>query len=157
MRPSLPSGRRAATFVTTLLTVALLGLGSSSPVWGAPVPLPGDEPSGVRTADAQAARGLVYDSLFPALPGSPCEGVAFEIHEADGGVSCTHGPDPAPPGIDVRAPRSLAAFQADAQALGPSAVPCIGNGTSGRRVQVIYAVSSDKVDRYDAIAPLIRV
>ncbi len=106
---------------------------------------------------SDAARGLVYTSLFPTLPGSPCEGVAFEIHEETGAVSCTHGPDPAPPGVDVRSPRSLATLQAEARALGPAAVPCIGNGTSGRRVEAIYAVSSDHVDRYDAIAPLIRV
>jgi hypothetical protein len=34
-------------------------------------------------------------------------------------------------------------------------VPLIGDGTDGNRVQVVYAVATDRTDRYDEIAPLI--
>lgn len=38
----------------------------------------------------------------------------------------------------------------------PASVPCFGDGTSGARVQVIYARSSDRPDRYAELLPQIR-
>ena len=55
---------------------------------------------------------------------------------------CSHGPDPAPPGVDPSVPDVPADFQAASFAI------CDGNGVSGKRVQVMYVHASDKPDRY---------
>src|SRR5262245_40852256 len=50
-------------------------------------------------------RGLVYTGLDRARSG-PCVGV-FVMKQPSGPPACTHGPDPAPAGIDVRKPVSF--------------------------------------------------
>jgi hypothetical protein len=55
---------------------------------------------------------------------------------------CSHGPDPAPPGVDPSVPDEPVDFQASSFAI------CDGNGVSGKRVQVMYVRASDKPDRY---------
>lgn len=54
-------------------------------------------------------RGLVFDGLRRRM-GGPC-GDAFEVVErvSGGRVRCSHGPDPAPDGVDVRARREFGA------------------------------------------------
>ena len=52
----------------------------------APAGLPADLP----------AEGLVYGDLIPAAEDALCAG-AYEIDD----LTCTHGPDPAPPGLRV--------------------------------------------------------
>jgi hypothetical protein len=104
-----------------------------------------------------AARGVVFTGLSPASSG-PCAG-AFRVDLP--GEVCTHGPDPAPPGIDVRvAPSTEALARAAAAETGSAAgvgtVPVIGDGVSGSRVVAIYAVAEDRPDRFGEIAPLIR-
>jgi hypothetical protein len=110
----------------------------------------------------EPARGLIYRELTPASASSPCEG-GFRV-ETKGPVVCTHGPDPAPHGVDVRKPRSVAALRADtfgadeqaAAADTPGAlVPCIGDGSSGNRVQVIYARAADRPNRFTELRSLI--
>ncbi len=64
------------------------------------------------------------------------------------GVLCTHGPDPAPDGIDVRQRRAPA--RAATPAEGPSPFACFGTGADGYRVQVLYARAADVPDRFDA-------
>jgi hypothetical protein len=98
------------------------------------------------------ARGLVFDKLRLGTKGGPCEGL-LELDVPGSEKVCTHGPDAAPPGVDVRTEQSLSSLTAAATT---TSVPCIGDGTSGNRVQAVYAVSSDQVDRYNDIAPLIR-
>jgi hypothetical protein len=49
--------------------------------------IPGDKPE----------LGLVYSGLEPAKRNSPCAG-AYELADPE---TCTHGPDPAPPGLQV--------------------------------------------------------
>jgi hypothetical protein len=116
-------------------------------------------------------RGLVYDGLTLGKDGSACDG-AFEAKSRTGAsLGCSHGPDPAPPGTDVRRGRSdsqlaaeaaEAADAADAADVGGSAaaspgnVGCIGDGTSGSRVQAIYAVAADRTDRSATVIPAIR-
>ena len=69
-------------------------------------------------------------------------GRAGERCDVGGDGLCTHGPDPAPPGVDPAVPDVPADFQAASFAI------CDGNGVSGNRVQVMYVHASDKPDRY---------
>lgn len=129
-------------FAAALTGGWILGFGSP-----ATAQLPPDDPR----------RGLVYDGLRRASPDSLCGG-AFEAllderHPAMKQVLCTHGPDPAPEGVDVLADRGPDAV---AGLPGPSAqtaaeggsVPCYGTGTDGYRVQLIYARSTTAADRF---------
>jgi hypothetical protein len=108
------------------------------------------------------ARGLVYRGLQPAQEESPCKG-GFEVRLPGGRTGCTHGPDAAPPGRDVRRERTLAdlaaataAARGEAGSLAASA-PCTGDGISGRRIQAVYAHPAGEADNYDEIAPFIRL
>lgn len=98
-----------------------------------------------------AARGLVYAGLRHQENG-PC-GPGFRLEIPAQRALCTHGPDPAPDGVDVQQPRDTA--QLASTTTSTAAVPCIGDGTSGPRVQAVYAVASDQTDRYATVAPLI--
>ena len=93
------------------------------------------------------------------LHGASANGAAAaDPHRHAGG----HGPDPAPPGIDVRRVPSTDELVARETSTGGTSgtgggqVPCYGDGVSGSRVQAIYAVASDRTDRYGSVAPLIR-
>jgi hypothetical protein len=55
---------------------------------------------------------------------------------------CTHGPDPAPPGVDASEVDPPADFTAATSTI------CDGDGQSGARVQVVYARASDVPDRF---------
>jgi len=89
------------------------------------------------------------------------------------GVVCTHGDDAPPPGVDTSTLPSVAElvearYGVDDPALAPAevqddpavaattTVACIGDGTSGARVQLVYARASDVPDRYNAVLPLLR-
>ena len=110
-------------------------------------------------------RGMVWAGLVPGSAANRCAG-GFEIRGRAGGVlGCTHGPDPAPGGVDVRRGRPTDELIGDtaglpAPAPGPgtngNGLACVGDGTSGYRVEAIYAVPGSSADRYDSIAPLIR-
>jgi hypothetical protein len=90
------------------------------------------EPSGVPADDA--ARGMIYSGLTAAKDG-PCAGV-FQVKGVYP-VMCTHGPDPAPAGLSVK--RRIQPFAAPAAGTNASALAvCEGDGTSGRRVEVLY-------------------
>ena len=108
-----------------------------------------------------SARGVVLTGLQRSHRG-PCK-QGFELHLPRGRIGCTHGPDPAPPGRDVREPLTLgdiAAFTtgdpSDEVATGPDAVACTGDGVEGNRVQAVYAFPVDGSDNYTAVAPYIR-
>jgi hypothetical protein len=107
-----------------------------------------------------ASMGMVYKGLKHVAHG-PC-GFDYQI-AMRGPARCTHGPDPAPPGVDVRQRRSLTdlALSLPPRALfagSPtmSLVPCIGDGKSGARVQAVYAHPPGTADRYGQIAPMIK-
>ena len=57
---------------------------------------------------------------------------------------CTHGPDPAPPGVTPAEVDAPVEFAAASEAI------CDGNGVSGKRVQVLYARSSSGADRFSS-------
>jgi len=83
---------------------------------------------------------------------------------------CTHGADEARAGVDVTQPRSVqelrnAAYDGNPPATTPATVPgvgvpstdgsgvfvCEGNGTSGKRVQVLYVRTADVTSRFAAL------
>jgi hypothetical protein len=139
---------------------------------------PGD-PRLVEMASPSPFRGMIYNGLSLGKTGSACDG-AFEVKTRQGAsLGCSHGPDPAPPGVDVRRGRTDQQLEADARAgsgltaaaMGPfqagvadafgaaaavGAVGCIGNGVSGTRVQAVYAVPSGRTDRSATVIPAIR-
>ena len=109
-------------------------------------------PASAQSLPEDAARGLRYRGLRAATSG-PCAG-GFELPRSAGVPTCTHGPDPAPPGVDVRVarpPRPAAGSEGPA-ALEPAPPLCAGDGTSGARVQLVYARAETRPDRYDAYA-----
>ncbi len=123
--------------------------------------------AGVGTPPDDPGRGLVYSGLVAHSGGIDAPGLARACEHGfaltvRGETLCTHGPDPAPTGVDVRAKRStreiVAATAASTSsatttaAVGP-AVPCYADGTSGRRVQAIYVRSADVTDRFDSLSP----
>jgi hypothetical protein len=117
------------------------------------------------TADpvADAARGLVFRGLERGQVGGPCE-TGFIVRLRGKSLGCTHGPDPAPPGHDVRRNRPLTELTTAASAegtagtptAGRASAPCFGDGVSGNRVQAVYAYSAAGPDNYGSVAPLIR-
>ena len=95
--------------------------------------------------------GLIYDGLRQAS-GGLCGG-AFEaildawVDPSQKDLICTHGPDPAPEGVDVRADRAPDLILPSAAAE-TGAVPCYGTGSDGYRVQLIYARGTSRTDRF---------
>jgi hypothetical protein len=138
--------RRSAAIV---VGAVLAGLVPTVAAAGAPASdgVPPDRP----------AKGLVYEGLARATDDGPCDaGDAghLEIQSPAGRIlGCTHGPDPAPAGVDLTSPTpgELATRLVEGEG-----VPCIGDGTTGYRVQAIYAYPADMASRYASVAPLIR-
>lgn len=112
-----------AAFHSTALPVA-----AQDPLPPLAPPIPPNDP----------ARGLIWDGLELAVTG-PCVG----LYEVIGTDLCTHGPDPAPGGINMaqREPPLASPLVAPVQ--------CDGDGVSGQRTQVIYTRASDVADRYN--------
>ena len=82
----------------------------------------------------------------PGTPGPTCPADRAVV-TVDGLDLCTHGPDPA----DLGAPEGLATD--DGEATEPRAIACLGNGTSGARVQAVYARPEGRTDRYATLLP----
>ncbi len=132
MSPSPPHRRRLVVAVT------LLALLSGTPAAAGPNTAAGAEYTRARPAD-NAATGMVWSGLAADRTGA-CAGL-YRV----AGLSttmCTHGPDPAPAGLDIK--RSVAPLpDRAAAAAAPSALAvCEGDGTSGRRVEVLYVHGS---------------
>ena len=68
---------------------------------------------------------------------------------------CTHGPDPAPPGVTRDLVRGQPTAREVSQAT--AGIACQGNGQSGYRVQVIYAYDISKGSHYDQEVGKIRI
>lgn len=105
-------------------------------------------------------RGLIWAGLKTPKAGSVCSRL-FEVVNANAKISqCTHGPDPAPVGIDVRksvdpirtGENDRTANTAFSASAGSSVIPCDGDGTSGKRVQALYVHASDVNSRFNTFA-----
>ncbi len=95
-------------------------------------------------------KGLHWEGLRERLNG-PC-GKLLEAVDSKGVVqTCTHGPDPAPDGVDARQPVTPYASN-DAEVLANDQIACEGDGKSGFRVETIYVHASDKPNRYQEFA-----
>jgi hypothetical protein len=149
--------RRPTPWVAT--GAALAAVLVALPVAGAATP------GSAGTVADKRAQGVVLAGLDHH---GDCPGgfrVQGHEHAADGphrAADCSHGPDPAPAGVDVRHRPSTAELVARAEAAeeDPTAaagpVPCYGDGTSGPRLQAVYAVAADRTDRYSAVVDLVR-
>ncbi|HVL06393.1 MAG TPA: fibronectin type III domain-containing protein [Acidimicrobiales bacterium] len=83
-------------------------------------------------------------------PADRCGGLV-QLRSLTGEVSCSHPPDAAPPGIDIKSPRPPVPANRAAGAVPAAVTPiCTGDGTSGPRVQLVYARPAGRPDRYDA-------
>lgn len=120
---------------------------------------------------ALAVAGSLPALPAPASPQSPC-GPRVAETTADGRPVCAH-PDQAPPGVDLnelpstdhlkerRYGQSKKPSTAPYTASGTTytaaanAIACVGDGTTGTRVQAIYARASDVLDRYSSVVGLI--
>ncbi len=116
--------------------VPQIGL-AQAPGRGTPVP-------GRLTPVNQPEIGLIYDGLEPAYDG-PCKGM-FKIIGTD---LCTPGPSAGPPGVDFH--KSVAPVDFSLKKA-PTAIQCDGDGSSGNRVQVIYAHPAG-TNRYSQYLP----
>lgn len=110
---------------------------------------------------ATAASQAVAAGSGPGGESGRCDpgpgGRALVEIRGEGGrfLGCTHGPDPAPPGIDLTAPvavRELRARDVPREEWGT----CPPDGTSGFRVQALYAYPADRATRYPQIQPLVQ-
>ncbi len=130
-------------------------------------PAAGDQSAATSSSSAEGAghehptkvenprKGMVWDGLEEGTE-SRCDGAYAAKDRRNVVVACTHGPDPAPAGTDVRTDGTTAELAAEAATAGTAnAVPCIGDGASGYRVEAIYAVPADRTDRFATISPLI--
>ena len=146
--------RRSISALATLAMVSALMVGGASMSAASGTDAAGADEATGHIHDlapvADPMRGVVVDGLIAQEHGGPCFGMFTVGGLAERDV-CTHGPDPAPEGVDVRVERSFT----DVAPEGTLAITCVGNGTSGNRVHAIYAVASDRPDRFASISPLI--
>ena len=166
-----PSPRRRA-FAAVAVAVAAMVSGAVPLLPGGTPAASAFDPRLAEMASPSPFRGMVYAGLSLGKRGSGCDGV-FEAKTRTGAsLGCSHGPDPAPPGVDVRRGRADHELQADfveglagtaasggdagtaASLLGT--VGCIVDGLLGARVQAIYAVAADRPDRSATVVPTIR-
>ncbi|MGI8807437.1 MAG: fibronectin type III domain-containing protein [Acidimicrobiales bacterium] len=117
-------------------------------------------PAAAQALPVDPGLGLVFDGLRASAGNSLCGGAFESVIDAAlspgmKDVLCTHGPDPAPEGVDVRNergpdPAAEVAFPlaTGATAAETGAAPCYGNGTDGYRVQLVYARSTNGADRF---------
>lgn len=146
-----PALRRIVS-LTLAVAVVALGTIASTATAGA------NATAGAKAATAgDRARGLEWAGMALDSTGA-CPG-AYRMTSADGRVDCTHGPDPAPPGVDVTRHRNseelVAGTSQGSVAASGSTVPCYGDGASGKRVQAVYAYADDVPDRSATMVDLI--
>jgi hypothetical protein len=115
-----------------------------------------------------AGRAWLWDASDLRDTAQLCAQVSV-IRLPDGRALCTHGPDPAPAGVDYRVEQPLVApgsaqgllfpdspGDTPSKAAATPGIACHGDGTSGPRVHALYGVPADRKDRYDAVVGSIR-
>jgi hypothetical protein len=135
--------------------VAALGLlltGISGSSAGAQQP-----PAGTTAATpaSRPERGAVFNGLERDTS-ALCRG-GFKVRRT---TLCTHGPDEAPPGTDIRqtsAPATDSSAGAVPSQAAEAAARCDGDGTSGKRTQILYVRASDRPDRFAAYVASFRL
>jgi hypothetical protein len=166
-RPGLRAAVAALTAVTTVLGVLAAtqpGPAAAATSGGPRVVAAGDAAPAARWHPTGVSDDRRSGRVFLGLDRrSRCAGgFAVEGLEATDPAACSHGPDAAPPGVDVSDVPTTAELLADAAtsdaatAAAGGAVPCYGDGVTGKRVQVVYAVASDQTDRFSSVVDLIR-
>lgn len=99
-----------------------------------------------------ARRGLSWAGIRSGKGDSLCGKLYEAVDKAGQVAGCTHGPDPAPEGINAAQSVEPLALGEDGGLVTANALSCDGDGTSGYRVQAIYVHASDKADRYSTFA-----
>jgi hypothetical protein len=136
---------RVAVVALFLLAMGLIVFSSAryGTAHGAPPMQGGVTPTPVprRIPPNEPARGLVYDGLEPGV-GDVCRG-AFKLRDSN---HCTHGPDPVPPGVNIK--NKVAPVSRENAPSAAAAIQCDGDGISGYRTQVMYVRPSDHMDQY---------
>ena len=122
---------------------------------------------------ALLATGFTIVSAVVETPAEAC-GPNVEAVRVGSDFLCTHGNDEPPAGVDTTELPSVdelmvARFGTDEPEQIPAedvvgeptvaaagTVKCVGNGTDGARVQLVYAHASNQTSRYGAVLPLLR-
>lgn len=129
-------------------------------------PAPHDRPAAAATQDRPVApgredraRGLVWAGLGATSPGDPCTNL-LRADVPGAAAVCSHGPDPAPEGVDVTQRRTAAELAAATATTSTTTAAsggtvCDGDGVTGNRVQVLYVRAADVADRWADLAPLV--
>lgn len=136
-----------SALAATGITLALILNSPLDPAQSAPPP-PEPTPVPRPLPPNQPARGLMYDGLEYG-DANACP----EMLRTRERSLCTHGPDPAPSGVDPRISVAPLSLYAPASV---SAIQCDGDGTAGYRTQVMYVHGTDTVDRYNQYAASIQ-
>ena len=135
--------RRLRLHFPLLLCLALL---AGTLAFGAPAASAAGNPQD------DPAKGLKFTGLERASQG-PCQGKFQTRAHAGGPARCTHGPDAAPDGLDVRVARAPETAGETALRPEPVTAPaCTGDGSTGPRVQLVYANITGRTDRYASFA-----
>lgn len=142
-RTALVTSRRARLVMALALVGALAAPGPRAEAEASPLP------STHTDHDHDLGHHGTHDDICDALSRVPM----------GSGTACSHGPDPAPAGVDLSqawpASSSVPELQVR-EAAGSGTVPCIGDGVSGKRVQAIYAHPDDRPNRASQVIPNIR-
>src|SRR5262249_54867274 len=135
--PAMGSFRRRSVFVLGAAALVAVAVLSSADAQRAAAP----ESAKRSASPVQAAlrkHGLLYRGLVPARSG-PCRGV-FVSPATHGPTACTHGPDPSPPGIDVRKAPSLHVLRERARrSRAKEDAGSLACYTGGNAIQGVYA------------------
>lgn len=123
-------------FILAFLVLALF----NSPTVDAQRPNPTNDP----------ARGLIFDDLEVSKQGKCKGGLEIRLPGNSGKVLCTHGPDPLTNNIASLVRNSAAPNLSPSKKSPGFVAACDGDGTSGNRVQVLYAHASDVPSQYAA-------
>ena len=102
-----------------------------------------------QTKVEDAAKGVVFAGLSADMNGV-CHG-GYRMAGTHGETWCTHGPDAAPAGVNIknrRQPEPAATTSPTPGTAASGSVNCYGTGSDGPRVKLIYAHASNVADRF---------